>query len=132
MSTLGKGNACFKRYNAKGRRCQGISTFNIPVGQAWKAINVKEGDSCTFKVDYFKFGPSDYYIVLYNQRNQSWHCSCPYFEFNDCAVEKKCCKHIQSCIDKKKNSGKPKIIKKRGGAKYIRFMNEHIKELDVT
>lgn len=126
------GNACFKTHNRKGKNCRGLFTFKIPVGKAWENIHLtKSQESCTFKVDYFKFGQSDYYMVVYNNRNESWYCTCPYFQFHNCAIEKKCCKHIQSCIDKKNNIVKQKIMKSRGGIQYITFMNEHITEIDI-
>ena len=117
-----RSNACFRQLNPKGNNCQGLPTFNIPVDQPWE--DIKEGQaSCAFRVHYFKYGPSDqsdFYIVVYNHLFHSWTCTCPYFRMYHCAVGKKCCKHIQSCIDKNN---------KKGPAEYIQFMEEHIEEV---
>lgn len=112
-------NACFSSHNRRGQNCRQPvrGAFRIPTGGPWENVGARALD---FKVTYFKYGARQSYDVRYdgNVTPITWHCTCPDFEFNNRAVERTMCKHIQACLHKIRGTSV--------NGQYERFLIEHI------
>lgn len=117
-------NACFSSHNPPGHECKTAprGQFQIPTGGPFVDIGEFKRN---FKVTYFKYAARVAYNTVYDGRvsvedRPVWTCTCPDFEFQDRAVNRTSCKHIQSCVDKEMS------IARGGSGNYEQFLVEHI------
>lgn len=102
--------------NPPGRHCRGVAVrFRVRTNRPFVYIGPVPR---TFHVDYFKYGSAPGgYTVEYNPP-LAWTCTCPDF-IQRRRARRRCCKHIQGCIDK---------ITNFGSARYQQFLTDHIHE----